>query len=148
MDVLQFLKDEHDEVKAVFAKLQKASGAEASRLWEQLSAMISLHEELEETYLYPRLREASQTEDLVLESYQEHHVMDLLIGEISGLKPSAEEWEPKIKVLQENTEHHIEEEEGELFPKVRKIWDTDMRKRVGEEMQTAKAQKRPQKRAA
>jgi hemerythrin superfamily protein len=148
MDVLQFLKDEHDEVKAVFAKLQKAKGAEASRLWEQLSSMILLHEELEETYMYPRLREAAPTEDLVLESYQEHHVMDLLIGEISELKPSAEEWEPKIKVLQENTEHHIEEEEGELFPKVRKVWDADMRKRVGEEMEKAKAQRKGQKKAA
>ena len=142
MDVLQFLKNEHDEVKAVFAKLEKAKGTEASRLWEQLSSMISLHEELEETYFYPRLREASTTEDLVLESYQEHHVMDVLIGEIAKLRPSDEEWEPKIKVLEENTEHHIEEEEGELFPKVRKIWDTDMRKRVGEEMETVRSERK------
>ena len=148
MDVLQFLKDEHDEAKAVFGKLEKAKGAEAARLWEQLSSMLSLHEELEETYFYPRLREASSTEDLILEGYQEHHVMDVLISEISGLKPSAEEWEPKIKVLQENTEHHIEEEEGELFPKVRKIWDLDMRKRVGEEMENAKTKRKGSKRAA
>lgn len=148
MDALQFLKDEHDEAKAVFSKLEKAKGAEASRLWEQLSSMLSLHEELEETYFYPRLREASSTEDLVLEGYQEHHVMDVLIDEIGSLKPSDEAWEPKIKVLQENTEHHIEEEESELFPKVRKIWDADMRKRVGEEMEMAKAQRKGSKRAA
>ncbi len=148
MDALQFLKDEHDEAKAVFSKLEEAKGAEASRLWEKLSSMLSLHEELEETYFYPRLREVSSTEDLILEGFQEHHVMDLLIGEISGLQPSAEEWQPKIKVLQENTEHHIEEEEGELFPKVRKIWDTDMRKRVGEEMEKAKASHKSSARAA
>ena len=147
MDVLQFLKNEHDEVKEVFNKLEEAKGAEAARLWEQLSSMLSLHEELEETYFYSRLREASPTEDLVLESYQEHHVMDLLIGEIGSLKPSADEWQPKMKVLQENTEHHIEEEEGELFPKVRKIWDADMRTRVGEEMETVKRQRKGSKRA-
>jgi hemerythrin superfamily protein len=148
MDVLTFLKDEHDEIKSVFKKLQKASGNEAQRLWEQLSSMVNLHEELEEKYFYPRLRESSRVEDLVLESYQEHHVLDLLMGEISALKPSDEAWQPKIKVLQENTEHHIEEEEGELFPKVRKIWDTDMRGRVGEEMEREKAERHDRKRAA
>jgi hemerythrin superfamily protein len=64
--------------------------------------------------------------------------MDLLIEEISALEPSAEEWAPKIKVLQENTEHHIEEEEGELFPKVRKIWDTAKREQVGRQMEEMK----------
>lgn len=148
MDALTFLKDEHDEAKAVFKKLTKASGEEAERLWEELASMLSLHEELEERYFYPRLREASTTEDLILEGYQEHHVMDLLIGEISRLKPSAEEWQPKIKVLQENTEHHIEEEEGELFPKVRKIWDAKMREQVGRDMEAAKAERKKSSRRA
>src|SRR5690348_4396719 len=124
MDVLKFLKDEHDEAKAVFKKPEKAEGSEAQRLWNQLASMLSLHEEMEETYFYPRLKESKGAEELVLEGYQEHHVMDLLIKEIKQLQPSDEAWEPKITVLQENTEHHIEEEEGELFPKVRKIWDT------------------------
>jgi hemerythrin superfamily protein len=141
MDVLEFLKDDHDEVKGVFKKLQKAKGAEAQRLWDQLSSMIALHEEMEEKHFYPRLREAPPTEDLILEGYQEHHVLDLLIDEIGKLKPSDEAWEPKIKVLQENTEHHIEEEEGELFPKVRKIWDRDMREDIGKQMQEMKAQR-------
>src|SRR5690242_9801135 len=132
MDVLKFLSDEHDEVKGVFKKLEKASGKEAQRLWDQLREMLTLHEEMEETFFYPRLKEKSATEDLILESYEEHHVMDVLIGEISQLSPSDEQWEPKIKVLQVNTEHHIEEEEGELFPKVRKIWDTATRNEVGE----------------
>jgi len=139
MDVLIFLKQDHDEAKQMFKKLEKAEGAEASRLWTQLRAMLSLHEELEETYFYPELKEVAATEDLVLEGYQEHHVMDLLIEEISRLKPSAEEWTPKISVLQENTEHHIEEEEGELFPKVRKIWDLERRKAVGEKMEEVKS---------
>jgi hemerythrin superfamily protein len=149
MDALTFLKDDHDEAKALFKKLSRASGSEAARLWDELSSALSVHEELEETFFYPRLREAPQAEDLILEGYQEHHVMDVLISEISGLKPSDEAWEPKIKVLKENTEHHIEEEEGELFPKVRKIWDTEMRSRVGEEMQAAKAdRKKGHRRAA
>ena len=148
MDVLTFLKDEHDEAKAVFKKLEGAKGAEAQRLWDQLSSMLSLHEELEETYFYPALRQSPKTEDLILEGYQEHHVMDVLIGEIAALKPSDEAWEPKIKVLQENTEHHIEEEEEELFPKVRKIWDSEMRQKVGKEMEQHKAEAKKRQRAA
>ena len=138
MDVLRLLEDEHDEAKAVFKKLEKAEGAAAGRLWAELKSMLTLHEEMEETLFYPQLKAEKPTEDLILEAYQEHHVMDLLIEEISALEPSAEEWAPKIKVLQENTEHHIEEEEGELFPKVRKIWDTAKREQVGHQMEEMK----------
>jgi hemerythrin superfamily protein len=148
MDVLKFLEDEHDEVKQVFKKLEQAEGASATRLWNQLKSMLTLHEELEETYVYPQLKEEKNTEDLVLESYEEHHVMDVLIEEISQLEPSAENWQPKIKVLQENTEHHIEEEEGSLFPKVRKIWDTRKREEVGRQMQQRKTERQKQARAA
>ena len=148
MDVLKFLEDEHDEVKEVFKKLEQAEGASATRLWNQLKSMLTLHEELEETYFYPQLKEEKKTEDLVLESYEEHHVMDVLIEEISQLEPSAENWQAKIKVLQENTEHHIEEEEGSLFPKVRKIWDTRKREEVGRQMQQRKTERQKQARAA
>ena len=148
MDVLKFLEDEHDEVKEVFKKLEQAEGASATRLWNQLKSMLTLHEELEETYFYPQLKEEKKTEDLVLESYEEHHVMDVLIEEISRIEPSDETWRPKIKVLQENTEHHIEEEEGSLFPKVRKIWDTRKREEVGRQMQQRKTERQKQARAA
>jgi hypothetical protein len=148
MDVLTFLKDEHDEAKAVFKKLEKAEGAAAQKLWDQLGSMLSLHEEMEETLFYPPLKKEEAAKDLILEAYQEHHVMDVLIAELSQLKPTDEAWEPKIKVLQENTEHHIEEEEGELFPKVRKIWDTERRQQVGRQMQEMKAQRHKEHKAA
>ena len=148
MDVLTFLKDEHAEAKAVFKKLEKADGAAARKLFDQLKSMLSLQEEMEETFFYPQLKKEEAAKDLILEAYQEHHVMDVLIDEISALKPSDEAWEPKIKVLQENTEHHIEEEEGELFPKVRKIWDSDRRQQVGRQMQDMKSQRTGEQKAA
>src|SRR5690348_11203691 len=140
MDVLTFLKDEHDEVKDVFKKLEKADGKQAQQLWDRLRDMLSLHETMEETLFYPRLKKDERAKDLILESYEEHHVLDLLMGEISKLSPSDEQWGPKITVLQENTEHHIEEEEGELFPKVRKIWDTETRNDVGKQMEQMKSE--------
>ncbi|HET6317200.1 MAG TPA: hemerythrin domain-containing protein, partial [Chloroflexota bacterium] len=71
-----------------------------------------------------------------------------LIEEINALKPDDEAFEPKVKVLQENTEHHIEEEEGELFPKVRKIWDTAKRQDVGRAMDDMKQKRMKERRAA
>jgi hemerythrin superfamily protein len=148
VDCLKLLKDEHDEVKALFKQIEDAEGSEAARLWEDIKSRLTLHEELEETLFYPQLKTDDTTNEIVLEGYQEHHVMDLLIQEISALKPSAEEWDPKITVLQENTEHHIEEEEGELFPKVRKIWDTDKREQVGRKMQEMKDRRLKERQAA
>jgi hemerythrin superfamily protein len=148
MDVLEFLKDDHDEVKSVFKKLDKAKGAEAKRLWDQLREMLTLHEQMEETHFYPQLKKEPTAEDLILESYEEHHVLDVLIGEISQFEPSDEQWTPKIQVLHENTEHHIKEEETELFPKVRKIWDKSRREEVGKEMQRMKQERQREKRAA
>jgi hemerythrin superfamily protein len=148
MDVLTLLKNDHDDVKQLFKQIEQAEGSDARQLWEEISSKLSLHEELEETLLYPTLKKEEAAKDLILESYQEHHVLDVLMGEINALKPSDEAWQPKIKVLQENAEHHIEEEEGELFPKVRKIWNTNKRQEVGRQMQQMKGERQKQRRAA
>src|SRR5215207_3060641 len=138
MDCLKLLSDEHDDVKKLFTQLEKAEGAKAGQLWTEIKGKLTVHEEMEETHFYPQLKKDERAKDIVLEAYEEHHVLDVLIEEISQLKPSDETWEPKIKVLQENTEHHIEEEEGELFPKVRKIWDAEKRQEVGRVMESLK----------
>jgi len=148
MDCLTLLKNDHDEVKKLFAQLEKADGKNAQKLWSEISTKLQLHEDLEETLFYPRLRKDERAKDLILEAYQEHHVMDVLTEEINALKPSDEAFQPKVTVLRENTEHHIEEEEGELFPKVRKIWDTRERQEVGSAMQEMKQQRMRQQRAA
>jgi hemerythrin superfamily protein len=148
MDCLQLLMDQHKEAKQLFKELEKAEGAKAQQLFDELKMKLTMHEELEETHFYPELKKEKTTEELTLESYQEHHVMDVLIEEISALRPTDEAFKPKCIVLQENTEHHIEEEEGELFPKVRKIWDMDKRKEVGRKMEQMKEQLSRQQRAA
>ena len=138
MDALRLLEQQHDEVKDLFKQLEKAEGERAGKLFSQIRERLTLHEELEETHLYPQLKEDDKTGELVLESYQEHHVMDVLLEEIGKLKPDDEAFQPKVKVLQENTEHHIEEEEKQLFPTVRKMWDTDKREQVGRKMEDMK----------
>jgi hypothetical protein len=148
MDCLKLLETQHDEAKQLFKKLEKAEGATAARLWTELRNALTMHEQLEEAHLYPALKKEKALEEMVLEAYQEHHVMDVLIDEISKLKPSDEAFAPKITVLQENTEHHIEEEEGELFPKVRKVWDTARRQEIGQQMAEQKADVTKQQRVA
>src|SRR3569833_3165315 len=112
MDALKLLKEDHDHAKELFAQIEDAEGKEAQALFEELMDALRLHEEMEEKQLYPQLKKDPNAKDLVLESYQEHHVMDVLMEELSKLRPSSEAWKPKVTVLQENTEHHIEEEEG------------------------------------
>src|SRR2546423_2525675 len=148
MDCLELLHEEHQEVKKLFRELEKAEGQKAARLWHEISTKLTLHEELEETHFYPLLRQEEKAKEIILEAYQEHHVMDVLIEEINGLRPEDEAFHPKVTVLQENTEHHIEEEEDELFPKVRKIWDLDKRKEVGATMEKMKQQRMKEQRAA
>ncbi len=148
MDVLKLLKQEHDEAKTLFKKIEDAKGDEALRLWRQLRDDLTMHEKMEETHFYPELKNDPNAKDIILEGYQEHHVLDLLKGEIDKLEPSSEEWHPKVKVLQENTEHHIEEEEQELFPEVRKIWDEDKLEQVGKKMEEMKKREMPETRAA
>jgi hemerythrin-like domain-containing protein len=148
MDVLKLLKDDHDAIKHLFKQLEEADGARARGLFDEINAKLQLHEELEETLFYPALKQDEAARDIVLEGYQEHHVVDVLLEEISQLAPTDEAWQPKVAVLKENTEHHIEEEEGELFPSVRKIWNTETRERVGHQMQQMRNQRRKERRAA
>jgi len=148
MDCLELLKSQHDEAKQLFKELEDAQGAIAARVWTELKTKLTIHEELEETHLYPELKKEKAAEEIVLEAYQEHHVMDVLIEEISGLKPGDEAFHPKVTVLQENTEHHIEEEESELFPKVRKAWDSAKRREVGNKMEGMKERLSKAQRAA
>jgi iron-sulfur cluster repair protein YtfE (RIC family) len=148
MDCLQLLKEQHDEAKELFKKFEKAEGSEADSLWQELKTKLQLHEQLEESQFYPELKRDERAHEIVMESYQEHHVMDVLIEELSGLNTSDEVFQAKLTVLQENTEHHMEEEESELFPKVRRIWNKQKREEVGDAMAREEQRRGGSKRAA
>jgi hemerythrin-like domain-containing protein len=87
----------------------------------KLTKGLTVHEAIEEKILYPALEPHAEAHDLVLESFQEHHVADILIKELHELKKSDEQWGAKFKVLQENIEHHITEEERKMFPVARGV---------------------------
>jgi hemerythrin superfamily protein len=142
MDALEMLQSEHDDLRALLAKIVKTHGVPARHLFAELMPALEIHEELEQTYLYPHLRQDETAREVALEALEEHHVMDILVREIGQLKPADEGWMPKIRVLKLIAEHHIDEEEQQLFPRVRDIWDDDKCRHVGRSMEELKARRR------
>jgi hemerythrin-like domain-containing protein len=142
MDAFNLLKTDHRKVEELFSQLESASGGQAKmRVFQQIKTELELHTHIEETIFYPALEEPKQTHDLTLEAYEEHDVVKKLLQELSRAKNPNEEWEAKAKVLQENVEHHVEEEEGELFPKASSALSSEEIETLGEEMEAEKERK-------
>jgi hemerythrin superfamily protein len=148
-DAIVLLKNDHKEIKRLFADFQKAGeSAEKTkqRLVDQMIELLTVHTYIENEVMYPRVRELlPDLEDDVLESYEEHHVADVLVMELSTMKASDERFTAKTTVLIENVTHHIDEEEDEWFPKVRQGLGRKALQDIGQEMQAArkKAPRRP-----
>ena len=90
-----------------------------------LTQELAAHEMIEEKILYPALKAHPEGRDIVLEGFQEHHVADLIMKELHAVSKSAEEWGAKFKVLKENIEHHIKEEEGPMFRTARGVFSRE-----------------------
>lgn len=145
MDILQLLKADHDKVKEIISTLCETSTTAIKtqiKLFNTLKDELELHEKIEETIFYPVLKKHQETKDLVLEAFEEHHVVDLILEELEKIEPKEEDWKPKLTVLKENLEHHIKEEESELFPKTKKLLDQATLNEMGQEMQKTKEQQK------
>ena len=121
MDVLALLTADHNRVRGHFDRFKKAEEASDQATMADAAAKITedltVHTTVEEEIFYPWVRGLSaEIADLVDEGMEEHHVAKILLEEIVGLTPGADEWVAKVKVLIENVEHHIEEEEKEMLP--------------------------------
>jgi hemerythrin superfamily protein len=145
-DAIVLLKADHKEIKAVFKKFTEA-GDGATKLKGDLVArmieLLTVHTYIENEVMYPEVRELlPDLEDDILESYEEHHVADVLVMELVAMSPDAERFDAKTTVLIENVTHHIEEEEDEWFPKVRAGLGRKQLSELGERLLAAK-QKAP-----
>ena len=147
-DAIVMLKEDHKEVRALFREFQKAGTTDArkGKLVQQIIELLTVHTFIENEVMYPQVRALlPDLEDDVLESYEEHHVADLLILELLPMTPADERFEAKATVLIENVTHHIEEEEDEWFPKVREGLGRKVLQEIGADMEAArkKAPRRP-----
>ncbi|MEV4537520.1 hemerythrin domain-containing protein [Asanoa sp. NPDC049518] len=120
-DAIVLLKEDHKEIKKLFKAFQDAdTPKQRGAVVEKIIEELTVHTYLENECMYPETRQLlPDLEDDVLESYEEHHVADVLCIELSSMSPDDERFEAKTTVLIENVTHHIEEEEQEWFPKVR-----------------------------
>lgn len=143
-DALVLLKDDHRDILKTFKDFE-AAGHDArvtkGKLVDRMIELLTVHTYIENEVLYPRVRELlPDLEDDVLESYEEHHVADLLVVELAGMEPDAERFDAKTSVLIENVRHHIEEEEDEWFPQVREGLSRTVLQEIGTELLAAKKQ--------
>lgn len=137
-DALVLLKDDHTEIRRLFREFEstgknatKAKGA----LVERILSLLTVHTYLENEVLYPGVRElVPELEDHILESYEEHHVVDLLSLELVAMSPDDERYTAKTMVLIENVRHHVDEEEEEWFPKVRAALSRSQLQEMGTRM--------------
>lgn len=109
-----------------------------TQLLNTLTVTLNVHEVMEEKILYPALKPHAEARDIVLEGYQEHHVADLIIKELQTLARDDERWGAKFKVLKESIEHHIEEEEGEMFRTARAVLSREELDDLGRRMKALK----------
>jgi hemerythrin superfamily protein len=142
MDAISLLKDDHQTVERLFKRFEKTSDratVERRRIVDEIIKELSIHAEIEETIFYPAVRQAvPPSEEMVLESLEEHHVVKWVLSELEDMAPDAERFEAKVTVLIENVRHHVEEEESDLFPKVRRALTRTALDNMGEAMARAK----------
>jgi iron-sulfur cluster repair protein YtfE (RIC family) len=141
MNALTLLKADHDRVKGMLKELDASTErAEKGRTegLARLKAELTVHETIEEEIFYPALRRFAEAKALVLEAYEEHDVVDTIMSELERTPASDETWAAKFTVMKENLEHHIEEEEGDLFDRARDVMETKELTHLGEEMQARK----------
>lgn len=139
MNAIELLKSDHDVVDRLFQKVKAdTEGSTHKELFEQIKAELDVHAHIEEAIFYPRIKQESELEDIVLEGIEEHHQAKMFLRELSNLKDDSEKFEPKLKVLMEDITHHVQEEEGKMFIDVQKVIDAAELERLGAEMEKEK----------
>lgn len=139
MDAFKLLQADHRNVAALFDELEQASGKAKLSVFNEIKTELELHAHIEEKVFYPALEKPRETKELTLEAYEEHAQVKKLLRELSKTRSPNEEWEAKAKVLQENVEHHVEEEENELFPKAQQVLSEEELEDLGERLQAEKS---------
>ena len=143
MDALELLKQDHQTVKELFEQAEAMEqGKDQKQIFGEIKRELETHARIEESVFYPAMEKYEELKDMVLEAIEEHKQVKTLLKEMDNLVGDSEKFEPKLKVLMENVEHHAEEEEeGKMFPKVRNLVDKKTLDELGQELEAAKGKK-------
>jgi hypothetical protein len=138
MDPFELLKKDHEKVAKLFDRIEAASGKRKIDVFQQIKSELDLHTHIEETIFYPAIEKANETRALTLEAYEEHKVVKELLSELDAAQSVSDECKAKLKVLRENVEHHVDEEENELFDKASDVLTGEEAERLGDRMAAEK----------
>lgn len=150
MNAIELLKEDHDKVDKLFQKVKANEDADHRDTFEQIKSELDMHTHLEETIFYPKIREDGDDElkKIIDEGIQEHHQVKMFLREISNLADESEKFQPKLKVLIEDVAHHVQEEEGKMFPMIHEQFDEYTLQMLGDEMEKQRKTFRKAKGAA
>jgi hypothetical protein len=143
MNAITLLKNDHKKMKTLLDQLESTTerGVKTrTQLFAEIKGELMVHEAIEEEIFYPELKTHPKARDIVLEGYEEHHVVDLLMSELEALAVDDESWGAKAMVMKENVEHHMEEEEGDMFKKADQVFDDAELEDLGGRMMARKEQ--------
>ena len=138
MKATDMLKKDHRKVEALFSEYeeQERSAARKKEIVDQISQELDIHAQLEEKVFYQSMKNAKDADPkkIVRESFEEHKIVKTLLAELSRMSSSDDQYDAKVTVLKESVQHHVKEEEGELFPAAEKEFSDEHLRRLGEEM--------------
>ncbi|MFN6487608.1 MULTISPECIES: hemerythrin domain-containing protein [unclassified Nostoc] len=138
-DIISLIEAEHRQVETLFAEAEKTKSAKLVEQFNKIYIELILHAKTEELVFYPALREYEETEQYVKEAEEEHEEILVILEEIKGLKPTKPEFKEKMSELKETLEHHVKEEENEIFNAVRECMSDKELTELGQEFQETKA---------
>jgi hemerythrin-like domain-containing protein len=139
MELFDLLRQDHQKVRQLFEQFDslkeepEKNRKALDKIFTNLQEELTSHMEAEEKHFYPALRGAEQTHDEVLESVEEHHVVKLLLRELQRIQ-HGDKWIAKLSVMKENVQHHLQEEEEELFGKAQQLLDREQTRKIGEQI--------------
>ena len=128
MTVFELLKKDHEKVAGIFEEIEQTTERAVKtreELFARLRMELELHTQIEEAILYPALKQEEESRDITLEAIEEHRVVKRLLKELETTPVESEQWMAKLTVLKENVEHHVEEEETEMFKSAREVLSKD-----------------------
>jgi hemerythrin superfamily protein len=148
MNAIELLKEDHREALDLIEQLENIEGSldaeegeiefAPTELFNQLKSALTLHTQVEEQVFYPAMREFEETRDVIAEALEEHQTVDQILEDMSMLSPNDGDFQDRLEELKENLEHHIGEEEDEMFPKAEELCGEKRLNEMGRQMQQIK----------
>jgi hemerythrin-like domain-containing protein len=145
MNAFELLKTDHETVAGLMEKIDQTTerGVKTrEELFTRLKTELDIHAKIEESIFYPALKEADETREITLEAFEEHRLVKQLLSELESMPKDDEQWTARFTVLKENVEHHVEEEEGEMFKKARQVLSKEDAQTLGTRMEEAKKEQK------